>query len=440
MFVQLTRDFFGRKAGERIDLSEADAQSLLQAGTAQPVPEDPLGPLVNRAVEQVVASFSRGLEQSVDAALKQFATAATKSRKNAVPAFFGEGTSGDPRYTFGRFLLAVRHGDRKSLEEMGSRFVEWEGDLSKKTAMAEQGGATGGYLVPIEFYSRLMQLVGEMSIVRPRATLVPMAGKSIQVPALDVTTAPSAGDTAFLGGVVGRWTEEAATRNETEPALKQVDLVNYELAGYSKVSNTLLADSAIGLDALLMQIFSRAISWYEDYAFLRGNGAGKPLGALTWAGRIAVTRSAASAVALSDVAGMFGRLLPGGTPSSIAWTVHPTVLVKLLTMAGGDNVIFLGNDVRGTPRWQVLGYDVCISEKMPALNTEGDIMLADWQHYLVGDRGQVEIAYSEHVAFLTNQSIWRFVARVGGQPWLRDKVTLADASSTLSPVVTLAAG
>ena len=52
----------------------------------------------------------------------------------------------------------------------------------------------------------------------------------------------------------------------------------------------------------------------------------------------------------------------------------------------------------------------------------------------------IEIAYSEHVAFLTNQAVWRFVARIGGQPWLRDKVTLSDASSTLAPFIGLAAG
>src|SRR3712207_9265777 len=64
----------------------------------------------------------------------------------------------------------------------------------------------------------------------------------------------------------------------------------------------------------------------------------------------------------------------------------------------------------------------------------GDVLLLDLQHYLLGDRQQIEIAFSEHVAFLNNQGVWRFVSRVDGQPWLRDKVTLADASTTLSPL------
>ncbi|MGL4553466.1 MAG: phage major capsid protein [Gemmataceae bacterium] len=437
MFVQLNRDFVGRKAGERIDLADADAAALIAAGTAAAVPDDPLGPLIQSSLDRALAGVAGHVQASVEAALAGFATA--RSRKNAVPAVFGPGGDGDLKKTFGRFLLAVRHGDRKALDEMGSRFVEW--DVEQKAAMSTQGGATGGYLVPTEFHDRLMRLVSERSVVRPRATVLPMASREMEVPALDVTTAPAAGDTAFLGGVVARWTEEATALNESEPSLKQVKLTNYELSGYSKVSNTLLADAqAVGLDALLMQLFSRAIAWYEDYAFLRGNGVGKPLGVLSWAGLIGVDRSAASACSLADVAGMYGRLLPGAGGPSVAWAVHPTVLVKLLTMTGGDNVIFLGNDVRGTPRWQILGHDVLVSEKLPGLNTLGDIVLMDLAHYLIGDRQQLEIAYSEHVAFLSNQSVWRFVSRVAGQPWLRDKVTLADAATTLGPFVGLNAG
>ncbi len=440
MFVQLTRDLLGRQAGERLDLAEADARTLIAAGSASAVTDDPITPLVQEALGRASAGLAGQVQSAVDSALKQFASAQSLSRRHSLPAIFGPGNGGDTQRSFGRFLLAVRHGDRKTLDDMGSRFVEWE-DASTKAAMSTQTGTTGGYLVPTEFHSKLMALVAEKSVVRPRATVIPMASREMEVPAIDVTTAPASGDTAFLGGVVARWTEEASSVNETEPTLKQVKLTNYELSGYSKVSNTLLADAqAVGLDALLMQLFSRAIAWYEDHAFLRGNGVGKPLGILSWPGLISVTRSGASAVALADVAGMYGRLLPGGNMQSIIWAVHPTVLVKLLTMTGGDNVIFLGNDVTGKPRWQILGHDVVVSEKLPALNTAGDILLMDLAHYLIGDRQQLEIAFSDHVAFLSNQSVWRFVSRVAGQPWLRDKVTLSDATNTLAPFVALAAG
>jgi HK97 family phage major capsid protein len=306
--------------------------------------------------------------------------------------------------------------------------------------MNTQTGSQGGYTVPAEFLPRLIDIVAENSVVRPRATVIPMASKSIQVPVLDVTTAPAAGDTAFLGGLVARWTEEAANVPESEPTFKQIDLTAHELSGYTKVSNALLADNAVGLEALLLNLFGRAIGWYEDYAFLRGNGTGKPLGILNSGSLISVTRSGASAFALSDAAGMLGRLLPGYDPRSTVWAIHPTVLPKLMTLSStAGNVVWIDN-ARDQPRMVLFGIPVAVSEKLPTLNTLGDVLLLDLRHYLVGDRQQIDIAYSEHVAFLNNQGVWRFVGRVDGQPWMRSTVTLSDASSTLSPFVGLAAG
>ncbi len=439
MFIQLTRDYLGRKAGERVDVSDDDARTLISQGLAQVVAGDPLNDTVQRAVTETMARLNGTLQQSVEAALKQFADTQARSRKNAGPLLFGPGGSGDPERTFGRFLLAVRNGDQKALDAMGSRFAEWEG----KAALNTQTGTQGGYTVPDEFLPRLLALATENAVVRPRATLIPMTSRSVQVPCLDATTVPTAGDSAFLGGLVARWTEEAVSLNETEPTFRQIELVAHELSGYAKVSTTLMQDNAVGLEALLLTLFGRAVGWHEDYAFLRGNGVGKPLGVLNAGALITVSsRSAASAFALSDAANMLARLLPGWSRRNTVWAMHPTVLAKLFTMsesgAGSDlMVVDRGTDL---PTMSLLGIPVVVTEKLPTLNTVGDVLLLDLKHYLLGDRQQVEVAYSEHVAFTTNQAAWRFVARVDGQPWLRDKVTLTDASSTLSPFVALAAG
>ena len=446
MFVQLKKDFMGQKAGFRMDTDEGVAKSLIEQGVAEACATDPLAPIIAKSMEAMLGNLTKTLQETMDATLKEFATAASKSRKNAIPAIFGQGQTGDPKKTFGTFLIAVRNKDIKALEEMGSQFCEWENVVEQKTALSTQTGTQGGFLVPTEFHDKLITIAVEQEVVRKRATHIPMRHRTVQVPILDVITAPSSGDTAFLGGVVARWTEEASALNETEPTFKQLDLTNYELSGYSKISNTLLADSAIGLEKFLYTLFGRAIGWYEDYAFLRGNGVAKPYGILSWisanSASAAVSRSAASAFALADAGNMLGKLMPGWRQDSTCWVMHPTVLTRLIQMNAsgtGSDVIFIDN-ARDKPRWVLMGLPIEVSEKLPALNTLGDVILADCQHYIIGDREKIEIAYSEHVAFLNNQGVWRFVSRVGGTPWMKQPPTLADASSTLSPFVGLSAG
>lgn len=438
MFVELIRDCQGQQAGTRIDVSAEDAELLIRSQKAKKITGDPLADVVSEAMAEAIKGITGTLTAAMDGVIKEFAHTAQKSRRNALPAIFGDGPRGDPQKSFGAFLVAVRAGDTKALEGMGATYQPWDSNTTK-AAMSTQTGTTGGYLIPTEHHDEIMALATEMSVVRPRATIIPMAARETEIPYLDVATVPTAGDTAFLGGLVGRWTEEATALNETEPIFKQARLTNYELSGYSKISNTLLQDGGRGLEVFLRKLFARAIAWYEDYAFLRGNGTGKPLGIINWAGFISVTRSAASAFALADYAGMLARWLPNYNTRTSCWVAHPTVLAKLYALVA-TSTMFVG-DFQQTPAGRALGgLPFHVTEKLPALNTAGDILLADFSQYLIGDRQQIEVAFSEHAGFTTNQTYWRFVSRVAGLPWMRDKITLQDATSTISPFVGLAAG
>ncbi|MCI0458354.1 MAG: phage major capsid protein, partial [Gemmataceae bacterium] len=179
MFVQLTREYLGRPPGERIDVSEADAKRLIDAGLAVAVADDAIGPAVARAFESALGRFGEALTRSVDGALTQFADAQRRSRRNAAPLLFGE-DGGDPKgRSFGDWLLCVRRNDARTLAtKYDSHLVDWEaGD--RKAALNTQSGTQGGYTVPAEFLPRLMQLASESAVVRPRATVIPMASRSI---------------------------------------------------------------------------------------------------------------------------------------------------------------------------------------------------------------------------------------------------------------------
>jgi HK97 family phage major capsid protein len=436
MFVQLKKAFLGRQPGERIDVSEADARHLTEQDIAEPLRDDPLGPVVARSVEQMTARLTQSLDAIITHTLKQFADAQSQARKHSVPALFGDGKDGDPRKSFGDWCLAVARNDSKYLEKhYGSSFVAWQ----TKAALAEASGVTGGYTVPPEFYQQLLTIMAEETFIRPSAFVVPMSSATLLLPYLDITTVQSAGVSPFFGGVQMYWTAEAQTRTETEPAFKQMELKAWELSGYTVSSNVLLQDSAVGLEKFLFTLFAKAIAWFEEYAFLQGNGVGKPQGMLSATASIVQNRQTANAIQFNDVANMWSKLLPISW-SKAFWVGSPSTIPQLLQLKdGASRAIFISIDQGATkkPTWSLLGRPFYPTEKVPALGTKGDLMLLDPSFYVIGDRMSIEVAASEHVNFLKNQMTWRVLERADGQPWMDRPVTLQDASTQVSPFVIL---
>jgi HK97 family phage major capsid protein len=262
----------------------------------------------------------------------------------------------------------------------------------------------------------------------------------MQIPYLDITTAQAAGTSAFFGGMQATWTAEAQTRTEFEPQFKQLELRPWELSAYSVSSNVLLQDSAIGLEKFLMKLFANVIGWTEEYAFLQGNGAGKPLGVLSAAALISVTRATANKISYADVANILSRLLPSSLNRAI-WIIHPYGLIDLVQLRDSANRVVWVNAMGGAKEpvpGYLFGRPVFVSEKVPTYGTKGDLSLIDPALYVIGDRMALEVAASEHVNFLKNQMTWRVVERVDGQPWLDKAITLSDGTSTVSPFVTIA--
>jgi HK97 family phage major capsid protein len=436
MFVTLKKEWLGHKAGATLDVHEEPvAQGLVSAGVAEAVPGDPYGPLMARAVETSVNALTKQLDAVITRTLQEFSRAQTHSRKNAAAAIFGEPGDGDPRHCFGDWLVCVATGNRKRLEEeYRSGFNPWT-----KAALGEASGATGGYIVPPDFYQQLLAIAAEDSTFRRRAFVQPMASATLQFPYLDITTAQAAGNSPFFGGVIATWTSEAQARTETEPKFKMMELKAQELSGYSVSSNILLQDAAFGLEKFLMTLFGKACAWYEEYAFLQGTGNGKPLGVLNAPASVTVNRNTASHFYFPDVAGMLASLLPASYNRAV-WYISPTVVQDLIQLKDGANrALFLSIDqgVTKPPVWKLLNLPVIITEKVPALGTKGDVMLLDPSLYVIGDRMQLEVAASEHVNFLNNQMTWRFVQRVDGRPWLENAITLQDGTTKVSPFVIL---
>ena len=298
--------------------------------------------------------------------------------------------------------------------------------------------ATGGFLIPETMRSELLQLALEESIVRPLATVITMSSLTQSMPYVDSTTNSG----SVLGGMIFFWIEESATLTIKEARFGRVKLEANKLTGLAAIPNELWAD-APALSSFLMQAIPKGLAFYEDTAFFTGTGSGEPLGFLNSPAIIAITKETnqpADTIELANILNMFARMLPSSHQRAV-WIANQNTFKELMTLSipvgtGGSSVALV--DIRNAPLMTMLGRPLIISEKVPTLGDQGDIVFVDLSYYLIGDRQAVTLQTSDHVYFATDETALRVIERVDGRPWIQSAFTPLNGS-TVSPFVAIEA-
>ena len=275
----------------------------------------------------------------------------------------------------------------------------------------------------------------EAEIVRPRATVYPMAARTRRIPAWagETHTGQYEQPLSLFGGFTPVWLEEAEEATDQVATLRQIVLTAYKLGLYTSVSNELAVD---GLDfgQQLEQTLMRAMSFTLDYYYLRGDGTNKPLGILNCPSLIEVPREGAGAVSYADVTNMYARLHPVAATKAV-WVANYEVIPQLLTMtdSGGVNLVWRGNtnDFMGLP--------LIKTEKTPGLGQTGDLLLADFSHYAIGIRREMSIERSNAPGWERDLSSYRVLLRTDGRDTWGGPITPVDGTDTLSWCVALGA-
>lgn len=314
--------------------------------------------------------------------------------------------------------------------------------LMIKNAMSSTDPASGGFLIPEEFRATMLEVALETAIVRPRASVIPMAALRIAMPMLDVTSNVA----NVFGGIVAYWTEEAAALTQSQPTFGQIVLEAKKLTAYTEVPNELVQDSAISVEAFIATRFPAAVAYFEDVAFLQGTGVGEPLGALNALNSALVTVAieagqGTSTILWENIVKMYSRMLPQSLARAV-WLVPPDAFSELATMAlsvgTGGSAIWLNNGVEGPPM-TILGRPVIVTEKVNRLGQANDVNFVDFDQYLIGDRMAMSAVSSTDFRFGTDTTAYRLIERVDGRPWIQSAITPRNSGPTLSPFVSLAA-
>ena len=157
----------------------------------------------------------------------------------------------------------------------------------KSNYLNEGVSADGGYLVPVEFYDKIMMNVFETSVIKRNATVINTEAKEIQIPKLS-----SASTFAFVN--------EGTAKPVSNPVFSQVRMVRKDGGFIVLLSKQLIEDSKFDLMNYLAKMAGSVISNAIDSAGFKGSS-----GVITGV--------------LDSTFGATPIVAAGGTPNSIVY-------------------------------------------------------------------------------------------------------------------------
>lgn len=243
------------------------------------------------------------------------------------------------------------------------------------------------------------------------------------------------------GGVLAYWLQEGGTKTASTPKFRQMELTLKKLIGLCYATDELLQDAAT-LESVVTQAFAEEFGFMVDDSMVNGTGVGQPLGVMNSACLVTVTRNTANEVNSEDIVNMWARMW-SRSRSNAEWYINQDVEPQLLQLslavgtAGGQLTYMPPGGLSGQPYATLLGRPVRAIEHAQTLGTKGDIILADYGQYLLAEKGGISSASSIHVRFVNDETAFRFVLRLDGQPIWNAALTPFKGSNTQSPFVVL---
>ena len=312
------------------------------------------------------------------------------------------------------------------------------------TGAGEVDPSAGGFLVQTDFATAIFMRAYDMGEIlsRVQKLTITTAANSIKIPGVDETSRATG---SRWGGVQSYWVGEGGSATSTKPKFRLIELDLKKLLANWYVTDEILADSGI-ISQIAGQAFSEEITFATEDAIVRGTGSGQPQGWLNSNAKVSVAKEsgqAAKTIVYENILKMWSRGWSRSRKNAI-WAINQDVEPQLFALSqvigtAGVPVYLPANGISGSPYGTLFGRPVVPIEYAETLGTEGDISLIDLSQYVLADKGGVNFASSMHVAFLTDEMVFRITYRVDGESIWHAPLTPYKGTNTQSPFITLAA-
>jgi len=274
--------------------------------------------------------------------------------------------------------------------------TEW-GESGLFAGQSTSTGSAGGFLVPEDVSSEVIELL------RPASVVMSLNPQIVDMPNGNLTMNRIA--TGAAASYIGEQQDVPATALE----FGQVRLSAKKLAALIPISNDLLRASSVAADRLVRDDLVAALAQRMDAAFIRGAGtAFTPRGlrfqAVGSPFETTHLLSVTGADNLNDITTNLGRLelalMNANVPMTRAgWLMSPRTYMRLLNIRDGNGNFAFPEMQRGELRGKPFRVTTQIPQNLGTGGNETELGLIDFAHVVVGEHMGIEVSLSTEAAY-----------------------------------------
>jgi len=304
--------------------------------------------------------------------------------------------------------------------------------------MFEESDPDGGDLIPREFSNNIYERMMATNQILPYLQGLPLAGNTLTVPALKED---SRADGSRHGGVLGYWEGEADQYAKTSPKFRNINLKLHKLTVLTYVTEELLMDSAVALEAYLGRLVPREVNFKINDALINGLGSGMPQGILKANSKVtttAVSSQGAGTIVYQNITDMWRNAI-GSQRSSAIWLYNQdceSALYRMYMATGtaAGVAVYTPNE---PTEFKFMGRPALVMEQCATLGTEGDLILFCPEGWATIIKGGLQSFMSMHLRFDYDEFAYKWRFRMDAQPYDDVALSAFKGSAKYSSVVTL---
>lgn len=278
-------------------------------------------------------------------------------------------------------------------------YIKTGDDIAAKATLVEGTGANGGYTVPRDFYTQIIDRRDQQWIGAKLGVQRYTTDRQI----FDMADQNGKSNFAFVA--------ESGSANFDEPTFAQSAITVYTASLAMKLSNQLLRDNAMDLEGFLAREIGRAYARHLNDYMINGTGSSQPYGVLARA-TVSETLASASGVDAADIVNIVHKLPSWYVDENTGWVMQNSTLGAIRALQG--NFFSFAPTPSGSME-SLYGKPIAITDKIAALGTGNKpIIFGNWGYYAFVENLGLEISRNPYVYQPNYQTAIFCTVRWGG--------------------------